>query len=504
MKKITEKEIIKRQPVVVVVGHIDHGKSTLLDYIRKTKVVEKEAGGITQHIGAYEAEHTDKEGKKHQITFIDTPGHSAFTGVRERGVKVADIAILVISSEEGVKPQTVEALKSIQRDETPFVVALSKIDRPEANIEKVKQNLMEHEVYVEGYGGTVSCVPISAKTGEGISDLLDIISLMADIEDLKGELSKKATGTVIETNNDSKNGITATVIIQNGTLEVGQTIIAGDSYSNCRSIENHVGKKVDKMVCGKPAKISTWNSIPPVGSMFETVTSKQEAIERIEKNKEIKKSPTHTDRVSLEESNIVTIPLVLKADVAGSLEAILGEIKKISTGSVILKIIQSNVGTINEGDIKIASGSKDPIILGFNVKTDIQAKTSAERMKIPIYSFDIIYKLTEWLQQLIAEKTPKIETEESTGVAKILKVFSKDKDKQIIGGRVETGSISSGSDVKVLRRGIEIAKGKIRNLEQHKQKVSEVKKDTEFGTLVECKIEIAPGDKIETFVTVLK
>jgi len=504
MKK-QEKKIIKRQPVIVVMGHIDHGKSTLLDYIRKSNVALKEAGGITQHIGAYEVTHTDKEGVVHEITFIDTPGHAAFSGIRNRGAEVADIAILVVSAEDGVKPQTVEALGSIKKSGIPFIVAINKIDKPEANIERTKQSLLENEIYIEGYGGTVSCVPVSAKTGEGVSELLDIITLTSDLEEISGDVEKSAEGIIIETNLDNKAGLTATVIVKDGTLRVGQTIVSSGSYSSVRSLENFLGKKVSEIICGKPARIIGWNTIPPVGEMFITVASKRKAEENISVWQDAKRKNNNKKDIPRESTtDIMVIPMVVKADTAGSLEAILGELKKIGNEKIKLKIIHSGIGTINESDIKAASGTKDTVVLGFNIKTDFQAKAAAERMTIQIETFTIIYKLVEWLNELLTLRTPKTEVEEATGTAKILKIFSRNKDKQIIGGKVEEGILPAGANVKILRRESEIGRGKVRNLQQQKQKASEISKGTEFGALVEAKIEIAPGDRIVAFVTVVK
>jgi translation initiation factor IF-2 len=261
---------IERPPVVAVMGHIDHGKSTLLDYIRKTNIVETEAGGITQRISAYEVVHKTKEGQEKKITFLDTPGHEAFGAMRARGAKVADIAILVVAADDGVKPQTVDALKTILKAEIPYIVAINKIDKEGANVDRTKVSLAENEIYVEGYGGTISSVPISAKTGEGVSDLLDTVVLAAELEELTGDPSVNAEGVIIEANLDKKKGISATLVVKNGTLKSGQFVVAGSALSPVRLLENYAGKSIPEATFSSPVRIIGWNELPDVGSIFAT------------------------------------------------------------------------------------------------------------------------------------------------------------------------------------------------------------------------------------------
>ncbi len=490
---------IIRPPVIAVMGHIDHGKSTLLDYIRHSNIVGKEAGGITQHVGAYEVVHTGKDGKPHKITFLDTPGHEAFKGIRERGADVADIAILVVSAEEGVKPQTLEALKFILESKTPYIVAINKIDKPGADIERTKQNMAENEIYLEGHGGSIPFVPISAKTGQGVEDLLDMMLLVAELEELTGDASKPAEGVIIEAHLDPKKGITATLIVKNGTLNKGTFIVAENSFTPVRGIENTSGVKCESACFSSPIRITGWNVMPNVGAQFKIVETKKEAEGLISK-----KIEARTVAKKTAEDTRTELFVIIKADVAGSLEALEQEIKKLETDRLSLRIIGKGVGAITETDIKTAAGVKDPFVLGFNTEADAQAKNAAERLGITIRTFDIIYKLIEWLSAEAIKRVPKQAHDEVLGNARILKIFGKEKDRQIIGGKVENGTLTAGSSFKIMRRGFEVGQGKIRGLQHLKAKTDEVQKGMEFGAMTESKIEIASGDFIETFVTTLQ
>lgn len=504
---------IARPPVVVVMGHIDHGKSTLLDYIRKTKIVESEAGGITQHMSAYEVLHTAKDEKVHKVTFIDTPGHEAFQALRVRGASVADVAVLVVSAEDGVKPQTLEALKAITEQKIPYIVAINKIDRPSANVERTRQSLAENEIYVEGYGGSVPVVAISAKTGEGVSDLLDMIFLVVELAELTANPSIAAEGIVIESNLDPKKGVSATLIIKNGTLKKGQFVAAGESLAPVRIMEDFLGKKIDEATFSSPVKIIGWDKLVKAGSMFKAYSSKNEAIEHATKEATAKKlaekeaeAKSKAEAAKPKDSNIETviIPLIIKADASGSLEAIIYEIGKIKVDNISLNIIEEGVGSIGEGDVRLASADKNTIILGFNTKIDTPAKNLADRDSVKINVFDIIYKLTDSLKETIKERAPKVLVDEITGTSKIIRIFSKNKDKQIIGGKVENGLLMASEMVKIMRRENEVGTGRVRGLQSQKKDTSEVKEGSEFGAMVESKIEIAPGDRLVSFKTVQK
>jgi translation initiation factor IF-2 len=493
----------ERPPIVAVMGHIDHGKSTLLSYIRKSSKPLNEAGGITQHISAYEVEHKDSSGKIHKITFIDTPGHEAFSGIRRRGASVADIAILVVSAEDGVKPQTVEALSSILASQTPYIVAINKIDKAGANVEKTKQNLIENEIYLEGYGGNIPYVPLSAKTGEGVPELLDMITLVSEVEELKGDSEIPGEGMIIESNRDIKKGISATCIIKNGNLKKGMYVVSGTAITPVRIMENYLGKSIDVANIGSPVKLIGWDIIPEVGNTFKAYSDRKEAEAKAEEEKIKAKSAKKSEDLE-EGEGVIMLPLIVKADTASSLEAVSSEIKKISTDKIRCRIISSGIGSISESDVRVADGTQKAIIIGFNTKVDSPAKNLAERNEIEIKDFDIIYKMIEWLKGKVVEKTPKMKTVESLGTAKILKIFSKVKDKQILGGRVEKGVITLGSQVKIMRRDAEIGEGKIRELQQAKVSTKEIEEGREFGALIEAKIEIAPGDRIDNFIIVEK
>src|ERR1035437_348826 len=493
-KTTHKKTKILRPPVVVVMGHIDHGKSTLLDYVRKTNIVAGEAGGITQHMGAYEVEHGGK-----RITFIDTPGHEAFSSIRERGAGIADIAILVVSAEDGVKPQTLEALKFIKDERLPYIVAINKIDKPGANIERTKLNLSENEIYLEGYGGDISFVPISALTGEGVPELLDMIMLIAEISDLTADESAVGEGGVIEANLDNKKGISATLIIKDGHVEAGMYIVAEDSFSPVRILEDFQGKPLKYATFSSPVRVIGFNKLPPVGAHFVAVETKSEA----EKIAATYKAPAPKPAVMPDTTGKIIVPIIIKADVVGSLDGVKHELAKIKHDKVAIKIVTEGIGSVSETDIKTAQGDPSIVIFSFNTKPDAKAKSMLDRgsgnIVVNLKEFKIIYELVQYVKDLVLAKVPKEYIEVSTGKAKILAVFSKVKDRQILGGKVQEGTIVQGSEVKILRRDAEIGRGRVRELQQQKAKTTEVNEGYEFGTLVESKIEIAVGDKIEGF-----
>ena len=492
---------INRPPVVVVMGHVDHGKSTLLDYIRQTNVVDGEVGGITQRISAYEVLHKDEKGEDKKITFLDTPGHEAFSKMRERGAKIADIAILVVSAEDGVKPQTIEAWKSITDMNLPSIVAINKIDKPGANVEKTKMELAEHEIYLENFGGKIPFVEISAKVGTGIDDLLSLILITTEMENWQFEPSAEASGFVLEANLDSKRGIQATLLIKNGTLESGMTVVAIDALCSTRIIENHLGKPTKEASACSPVRLFGFDKMPQVGSEFKAFRNKKEAQAFAEQNLNNKK----TDNVkTFEDSSKKSIPIIIKADVAGSLEALEKEISLIKNDGAEFRIISKGVGPISESDIKGIADSQNAIIVGFNVKSDRSAVEIAETRGIIISNFDIIYKATEWLEAELENRRPRVETVETTGQVKIIRAFSKTKERQILGGKVVSGSVSLNNPVKILRRDFEIGRGKIVNLEKGKVKTSTVEEGSEFGMMIESKVEIAAGDVIESFSVVQK
>lgn len=495
-KEIAQKQI-ERAPVICIMGHIDHGKSTLLDYIRKTNIVDKEAGGITQKISAYEVVHNGKK-----ITFLDTPGHESFAKIRQRGASVADIAVLVVSAEDGVKKQTIEALNCIRESQTPMIVAINKIDKPGADIERTKLNLAENEIYLEGYGGEVPFIPISAKTGQGVDDLLDLMLLVAEMAEIKGNPNKAAEGVIIEANMDKQKGVSATMIITEGTLKSGMFVTCGKALAPTRIMENFLGKKITEATFSSPIRIIGFDSLPKVGNKFFTFTDKEEALMNIMNYQEpILKKCTAPD-CEIENSGVINV--VIKADVTGSIEGIEHELEKIRTDRMHVKIVNFGVGDITENDINMLGNKADSLVLGFNVKVDPKARASAENAHIQLKTFDIIYKLTEWLAEMAESKTPKIDVEEKTGRAKVLKFFSAIKDKNVIGARVEEGEIRVGDEVKIMRNEVEIGRGKIRELQQMKEKTSEVRTGVEFGCQLQSNIQPAPGDKFEAYQIIKK
>lgn len=496
MTKEKNDKKIARPPIIVVMGHIDHGKSALLDYIRKTNIVESESGGITQHISAYELIHKDQTGKDRRITFLDTPGHEAFKKMRSRGTEVADIAVLVVSAEEGVKAQTLEALKCIRESGIPFIVAINKIDKPAANIEKTKQDLVENEIYLEGLGGDVPFVPVSAKTGAGIAELLDMMLLVADIEELSGQTREKATGIVIESNLDQKKGISATLIIKNGALKTGMFVVAGDSVSSVRRMEDFLGKQIKEATFSSPVRVVGFNKMPQVGTKFFSFDKKKDSEKAIIKTEKKIENITEYDA---DKNKSLEIPIILVVDVFGTLDAIEHEIEKLENEKVKVRIIKKTVGSVSEDAVKAASGKTETIIIGFKTKIDNSAQSLAERLGTEIKIFDVIYKITEWLEEIIKERTPKVEIEEKTGEAKVLKIFSKTKGKQVFGGKILDGELSVKSGVNIFRRGENIGKGDVINLQQHKANVKTVK-EGEFGAQIQARTEIAEGDIIDGFI----
>ena len=497
-KKLPSPNEIKRPPVVVVMGHIDHGKSTLLDTIRKSNIVDGEAGGITQHLSAYVVPHKTKDGAEEKITFLDTPGHSAFQKMRLRGADVADVAILMVSAEDGVKPQTLEALESIKTAEIPYVVAINKIDKPGADIQKTKNTLVENEIYIEGMGGDIPFALVSAKAGEGIDELLDLVVLAADLTDLKGDTNAVAAGKVIEGRMDPKRGNTATLIVTEGTLKSGQFVVSGNTFSPVRIMEDFQGKTVKEASLSTPVRIVGFNSIPVVGDVFTTVSSKKEAEEMITANTntaEVTKKPDKPTKLPL-------IPILIKADALGTIEAIQHELDKFESDRIAIKIIDTGVGDINVSDVQNVSATQDAIIVGFNVKVERPAQDLADRQDVEIDTFSIIYELAEWLNTALKNRTPKIEEKISTGKVKILKHFSVQKNTHVLGARVDEGEVKLNQTVTILRRDIDIGTGVIKNLQQMKSDVEKVN-DGEFGMQLETKSEIAPGDYLEPFDTVV-
>jgi translation initiation factor IF-2 len=488
----SQSHIATRPPIVVIMGHIDHGKSTLLDYIRKSNVVAGEAGGITQHLSAYCVERTTKEGETKRITFLDTPGHEAFQKMRFRGADVADIAILIVSAEDGVKPQTLEALECIKKTNIPYIVAINKIDKPGADLIRTQSSLIENEIYIEGMGGDIAWAPISAKTGQGVDELLDLVLLTADIAEFTTDTSALATGSVIEGKLDGKRGNTATLIIKNGTIASGTFVVAGTSFAPVRIMEDWSGKSIKEANASEAIGIIGWNEVPKVGDAFVNVATKKEAEALVLANKA---QPTKAVEY---DSNLPTIPLLIKADVLGTIDAIVHELEKCKSDRVTVRVIGTGVGPISANDVQNVSATKNAIIVGFNVKPERAATDLADRLGVEIETFNIIYKLSEWLGEALKSRTPKLEVERITGKAKVLKHFSSQKNAHVLGAKMVEGTLSLNQRVRITRRDIDLGKGILKNLQQMKSNVKAIT-EGEFGMQLDSKVEVAAGDVLEAF-----
>ncbi len=483
---------ISRPPVIAVMGHIDHGKSSLLDYIRKSNVVAGEAGGITQHVAAYIALHNDRS-----VTFLDTPGHEAFKTLRTRGAAAADIAILVVAADEGVMPQTLDALAAIKEAKIPFIVAITKIDKNNADLERTKHSLLEHHVYLEGLGGDIAFAPISSKTGEGIPELLDLVLLAADLIELTADPSASATGFVLESTQDPKRGASATLIVKDGTLTLGGFVVAGEAYAPIRFIEDFRGERVEESLPSEPARISGFSSLPTAGALFKIVKSKKEA-EALAKEQEVALAKA-VSAPTVE--GVGELPLVVKADVAGSIDAIVHELAKITHDRAALRVISSGVGDVSESDVKTAHAAGG-VIISFHVGTDSIARDLAERDSVAIFPFSIIYELSTKVRELLEARVPQVEQEEELGRAMVLKVFSSSAKKHVLGARHVSGILAVGSRIKIMRKGEEVTRGKILNLQQARADVKEIKVEGDFGIEIEARESTVYGDELIAFAVV--
>jgi translation initiation factor IF-2 len=487
-------QIETRNPVVAIMGHIDHGKSTLLDYVRKSKVVEGEAGGITQHVSAYEAKHNERT-----ITFLDTPGHAAFQATRSRGASIADIAILVIAADDGVQDQTLSAYEFIKASGIPYVVAISKIDKNNADMERTLNSMLENGIYVEGRGGDVSYTPISAHTGEGVSELLDTILLAADLEELTGDRAQMGSGYILESSLDTQKGIQATCIIKNGTIESGQVILAGQAMAPVRIMEDFTGTAIKTASFSKPVRIIGFDSLPEPGSDFNVFTNKKEAQRFLDELDEL----SEEQEKELSDNEIqgkVAIPLVIKADVQGSVDAIKHQVETITSETAYFKILDEGVGEISEADVKKAGADSKAVFAGFNVGISKSAQDSVDIHGMTARSFDIIYELTEYLETILETRRPRVRTEKVTGVARIIRVFSWSNKGGVVGGKVTEGTIALGDKIAIIRRGHQVGTATIRELQRGKQEADSVDAPDEFGMRVETKFEIAEGDDVQSVV----
>lgn len=488
---MTAPSSICKQPVVAVVGHIDHGKTTLLDAIRKSAVASGETGGITQRISAYEVTRETPDGPR-AITFIDTPGHEAFQKMRERGAKAADIAILVVASDDGVKPQTLEAHRAIMEAKIPYIIAFTKIDKDTANLERAKESVMKNNIFLEGLGGDVPFVPVSGKSGNGIPELLDLILLSADLHDIKCDASANAEAVVIESSRNPRSGVSATVIVRRGTLIPKGFAVAHHALAPLRAIEDFTGAKTNLLTCGKPARIGGFTDEPPVGSIVRVFESKKDA-ERAQSENTLPKPVQKELRAATDK---VLVRVILKADTLGSLEAMEYELSKINEERVEVAVVMRGVGPLSENDVKPLIGFEPAVIMGFNVKCEPVAKDLAERQKILLETRDIIYELTDWFKLVLKDLAPEPVGPTISGTAQILKHFSTQGTKHVVGGRVTEGVIKINERVSIIRRGIEVGNGKIVNLQMQKADVGTVPTGMEFGTQIDSKVDVIAGDVI--------
>ncbi|KKP98487.1 MAG: Translation initiation factor IF-2 [Candidatus Moranbacteria bacterium GW2011_GWD2_36_12] len=497
-EKESGKNLRSRPAVVTILGHVDHGKTTLLDTIRKASVAAKEAGGITQHISAYQVK---KKGQL--ITFIDTPGHEAFSGMRERGVSIADIAVLVVAADDGVRPQTKEVIEYLKEKKIPTVVAINKIDKADANPQRVKQELADNGIIIEQWGGDVMATEISAKQNIGIEDLLENILLVAEVEDFKADDKRDGFAIVLESNLDPQKGPVATILVKTGTLKVGQDVTAGTAYGRIRKIEDFTGRNLLSAGPSTPVTVMGLNSTPNTNDVLQVVSGK--SIARL-KSKEFsgglieRKEKVTSQKLMriMEEDKIQKLNLILKSDVQGSLEAIEQIISTIKTDEVIINIIDSEVGNITESDIKTATPSQ-ALVLGFNVEITPVAKRLAEASDVKIKTFKIIYELVEEVKKMVIEMLPPEIVRTDLGMVNVLAIFKTGKRDMIVGGRVTDGKIIKGAQIEIRRDGEIIGKGKLEQLQQDKKVTAEVGKGNECGIVFEGDTKIKEGDTLLAF-----
>ena len=499
---VVEENLVKRPPIVTIMGHVDHGKTSLLDAIRHAKVTASEAGGITQHIGAYTV---SLNGEK--ITFLDTPGHEAFTAMRARGAQVTDIVILVVAADDGIMPQTKEAINHCKAANVPMIVAINKIDRPGANIDRVKQELTEHGLVSEDWGGDTICVPVSAKTGENLESLLEMVLLTAEMQELTADPNRKAKGTVIEAKLDKGRGSVASLLIQNGTLNVGDSILVGSTYGRIRAMFDDRGKKIKSAGPSIPVEILGLSEVPAAGDRFIVCKDEKTARNMAELRKQKIKADSHqaSNRVSLEdlysqiqEGKVKELAIVVKADVQGSVEAIRQSLEKLSTDDVKVRVIHGAVGAITETDVTLAAAS-NALVIGFNVRPDGNATVQAEKENIEIKTYRIIYDAIEDVKSAMIGMLEPEYKEVVNGKAEVRMTYKISNVGTIAGCYVTDGKIVRNSEIRVIRDGIVIFESTLASLKRFKDDTKEVAKGYECGLSVEKFNDLKEGDVIESF-----
>ena len=499
----TEDELQPRAPVVVVMGHVDHGKTSLLDYIRNASVASGEAGGITQHIGAYQVQINGKP-----ITFLDTPGHEAFTSMRARGAMITDIAILVVAAEDGIKPQTVESINHAKAAEIPVIVAINKMDKPDANPERVKQQLTEYGLLAEDWGGDTIVCPISAKTGMGIDNLLEMVALTAEVSELKANPNRAASGAVVEARLDKGRGPVATLLVQNGTLKQGDIIIAGTAVGRVRQMVNDKGAKLTSAGPSVPVEITGLGEVPEAGAHFNAVADERLARELVEQRKEEEKRKANApiSKVSLEDlfsqiqaGEMKTLNIIVKADVMGSVEAVKASLEKISNEEVRVRVIHGAVGAISESDVMLASTS-NAIIVGFNVRPDAVARESAARSHVEMRMYRVIYDAIDEIEAAMKGMLAPKFREAVIGHAEVRQTYKVSSVGTVAGCYVTDGKIQRACDVRIVRDGIVVHEGHLASLQRFKDAVKEVASGYECGLSFEKYNDIKLGDIVEAYV----
>ncbi|MDR1693261.1 MAG: translation initiation factor IF-2 [Oscillospiraceae bacterium] len=500
----SDQNLSTRDPVVVVMGHVDHGKTSLLDYIRKADVASGEFGGITQHIGAYRVQVQDRH-----ITFLDTPGHAAFTSMRARGASVTDIAILVVAADDGIMPQTIEAINHAKAAEVPIVVALNKMDKEGANPDRIMQQLTEYELVPEEWGGETIVCPVSAKTGDGIEHLLEMVVLQADVRELKANPARAARGTVIEAKLDKGRGPVATVLVQNGTLKQGDIVIAGKTVGRIRAMTDDKGRKLEEAGPSVPTEIIGLSEVPDAGDVFHTVADERMARELVNQRKQQEKEggvQAPAAKVSLEDlyaqiqqGQVKVLNIIVKADVQGSAEALRASLEKITNEEVQVRVIHSGVGAINASDVLLAS-TASAIVVGFNVRADSSAQQNAERANVDIRYYRVIYDCIEEIETAMRGMLSKKFHEVKLGEAEVRQVFRASNIGTIAGSYVREGKITRSAQIRVLRDGVVVHEGEIASLKRFKDDAREVASGYECGISIERYSDVREGDIIEAFV----
>ena len=504
------KELVQdsRPPVVAVMGHVDHGKTSILDAIRNTNVTSKEHGGITQSIGAYQVS-VKVNGEPRVITFLDTPGHEAFTAMRMRGAQSTDIAVLVVAADDGIKPQTIEAINHAKAATTEIIVAINKIDKPTANVEKVKQELMTYDLVAEDYGGSTICCPVSAKTGEGLENLLENIALEADVLELKANPNRKAYGVVIEAELDKGRGSVARLLVQKGTLRVGDVVAVGSAFGKVRAMIDDKGRRIKKATPSMPVEILGLNSVPNAGEIFQVKDNEKEAkayadtfvSEGKQKMVEESRKKVSLDALfdQIKAGELKDLRIVLKADVQGSVEAVRDSLQKIQNEEVQVKVIHSGVGAINESDINLAIAS-NAIVIGFDVKPDATAKDIAERENVDVRLYNIIYKVIEDIELAMKGMLAPVFEEKIIGHAEVRMIFKSSGVGVIAGSFVTDGKVQRGAKARLTRDGEQLFDGNIASVRHFKDDVKEVGTKQECGIVLEDYTDIKEGDQLEVYI----